>query len=485
MPGPREAAARSVADIIAAIERLEPRDREQLYLTLLNWRRIPLSTSGSSASVQAPDERNEKVLKPASPRTYLSEPSVVPAPSFAPRHKPKKIELRLYDMDNIAPAFSKETLGRLETHLARIDEWTDQLPDHLRAMGLSFSVTQESRLPTAQERKTMAPLVFPFYFIDERIGVGATDKVQRLFRIMDDHGVPEFVPGLAKKIRNQIESDWNSSLRAVTVPPGTLANVKRAPKCVFMRGARLATESQRDERYYSNVVVHEFGHACNLSGPTAHVHDGTAMESAKSVAEMKRELYKYNKRHATAISSTLSLLSAIAVVAALTTGCGHGPPRYACHEPGSGDCQGCDAPSLLSLAEQRAQGAAAVASLIAAERKSGLFTDGVGGDESLRYFRVEPAVAWDVSGAHEPATTRLSDLDEVARAHPRRGVYWVTIRIAGYAGRDRVFIRVDAVDHAWREDHFLDEATSSEYCVRNDGTKLTVDIVTPIVILKD
>ena len=96
-----------------------------------------------------------------------------------------------------------------------------------------------------------------------------------------------------------------------------------------------------------------------------------------------------------------SLLSAIALVAVMAA-CGHGQASRVCREEAPGQCRGCDTPSRLSAAEQQAQGTAAVASLIAAERKTGLLTDAVGGDLALRYFRVEPATLWDRGGDHEP-----------------------------------------------------------------------------------
>lgn len=488
MPDPRQGAARSVAEIIAAISQLSPAEREQLYITLLYGRARPPARQGPSVPAAAasalagdvgaePDPATIEALAHEVARTSASLPRAKKRPA-------KRIEIRLYDVDNIAPAFSERMMRRLEAHLAQIDDWTDQLSGHLRAMGLSFSVTSEPRLPTAKERRAMAPLVFPFYFMDETIGVGATDRVRRLTTIMDEHGIPEYVPGLTTKIRHKVASDWNNSVRAVTVPPGTLGNSKRAPKCTFLRGSLLASEARLDETYYANLVVHEFGHACNLSGIGAHVHDGSAMEPAKSTAEMKRELYTYNKRHATAISSTLSLLSAIALVAVMAA-CGHGQASRVCREEAPGQCRGCDTPSRLSAAEQQAQGTAAVASLIAAERKTGLLTDAVGGDLALRYFRVEPATLWDRGGDHEPVVNDLATLDAAARAAPRRGLYWVTLRVRGYAGSDRVFVQVDVIDHTWLGTGFLDESTTAEYCLRHDAGKLVVDVVTPVVIIKD
>ena len=168
MPDPRQGAARSVAEIIAAISQLSPAEREQLYITLLYGRARPPARQGPSVPAAAasalagdvgaePDPATIEALAHEVARTSASLPRAKKRPA-------KRIEIRLYDVDNIAPAFSERMMRRLEAHLAQIDDWTDQLSGHLRAMGLSFSVTSEPRLPTAKERRAMAPLVFPFYF---------------------------------------------------------------------------------------------------------------------------------------------------------------------------------------------------------------------------------------------------------------------------------------------------------------------------------
>lgn len=211
------------------------------------------------------------------------------------------------------------------------------------------------------------------------------------------------------------------------------------------------------------------------------------MEKAKTVNAMKSHLYAYNKRHATVISSTLALLSALAALLVLSAGCGGRVANVPCggiKETVDG-CHGCDAPSQLSRSAERALGSAVVASLVANDRRTGNLTDGVGDPLALRYFEAIPSDLYPTAAGDAPVVGGVGALDSVARENPRRPVYLATFHVLGYAGHDRVLVRVEVVNHAWLGDRFYDEKSDAAYCVQRVGGQLKLHVLAPVFLISD
>lgn len=497
MPDQREAAARSVAEIIGAIDLLDAKERERLYLRLLMSRAGSPALSSALASPSGPPTASGHAAT-ALPNPVsvdgirATEEPVLDARSWAKgKHLRTAVQstitIDLYDLAGLLPPLGTSFSTRLESHLANVDKWTDRLPGQLASNQISFKVRIASSVPSARQRRDMSSLAFPVYFIDE----SRMQTLQLVLGIMDEHAVPTVVPGTGRRpIRDKVREDWASGIRGVTVPPGTLGRGRKLPRCTFMKGKRIAQEANGDPTYYANMVAHEFGHACNLFGGGAHPADGSVMEPQKAVAQMKAELYPFNKAHSTLIVSFLISLARLALVASIAFVLGCRPSHIVtggqCIPAPALDisCAGCEVPARLEPRQEQALAVSVLRGVVAQEVEKGVLTDGTGQGVSLRYFLV-PAGLRAALASTTQTVASVSELDAIAREQPHRHVYFIELEPISFAADDRVYLRVRTTNHMWLGDRFFDEETDGTYCVRRVGAAVDLFVVEPPLFLRD
>ncbi|MBL8621835.1 MAG: hypothetical protein JNK64_11045 [Myxococcales bacterium] len=291
MPDPRQGAAAAVANIIAAIDQLDERERQRLYVQLLASRGPPpTSTRPGQAATVLPNAATilpSPVSNATSPatrvRTYLAESGVSgkdTAPDFTgiAASIRKLITIAVYDPTGLAGTELRRGVQRLvETALNGLDATPS-----LAKRGIVFELQWVNRDLRAQERTRFGPMQCPVYLADD-------DKSgSNIIKIIDEHRYPKLVPYMKFDIRQHARDEWGGGLRGTAVPPGLGRAYNRMiflKKSIFTEGDRMGNKT-----LITNALLHEFGHVCNI---TTHATDGTAMATRLTTQRMIGDVLPY------------------------------------------------------------------------------------------------------------------------------------------------------------------------------------------------
>lgn len=312
MPSGDEVPAGYVANIIAAIDRLSPKERAQVYTQLLSQRRGPdtraqgVPNAGATVLPNAATELASPVTvlpshvtaRPRSapaaratpqPRTYLPESGASSSKAdFAAvaASVRKLLEIVIFDPDGIAsPSLRSNVRQLVESALNGISASPSLIDSKI-----VFEVHWTNRELRARDRVLFGPMQCPVYLADD-------DKSgSNIIKIIDEHQYPKFVPFSTHNVRRHVKDEWGGGLRGTAVPPGPGAGFNRMiflKKSVFSEGDRLGNKT-----LVSNALLHEFGHACNIF---THATDGTVMTTRLTTERMSSKVLPYRRRDADAI----------------------------------------------------------------------------------------------------------------------------------------------------------------------------------------
>ena len=179
------------------------------------------------------------------------------------------LRVQIIDLSGALSRYRSTMMKAIEKGLNEVRETA---PEHMRSMGMPGFTTITSyqrREPGAAEKGAQLPLEFPVYAVPRKRDRSSRDRDGRamLRRIMQEYGVPA-------RSQKAVLSDWGDRrIYGAAAPP--LLSFR---KVVFLDSDQLERDDDHDAYFYSNVILHELGHALNVAGRGSHPHDGSVMQ---------------------------------------------------------------------------------------------------------------------------------------------------------------------------------------------------------------
>lgn len=506
MPGAPEhgGASDEIQHILDGIEGLSPAARERLYVRLLY--RSPPHSAPRLLAGEASDPDNPKI------RRYLAEPgraaveasdTIRPTdrePSSAASRSPavgtagqmrsasrsgvltgSVIRLELVDLHGGFSFMMGQPLRQIERHLQNLDAWAGHL-NLISKHNISFALSLRSREPSVKEKASLPPRLFPFYIVDE-----SRTGFETVLRIINEHGYPVMVPGSNVSARDYAERSWRTPILGVTMPAFGADKSRRFLKCIFLKGREIERHAHGNSAYVSNVILHEFGHACGIFSQRTNPHpkDASAMQSGVPPAQLMMGLRPYNQRHAQIVLSMMATLSRVSLVLLLVAlaACGRGHPSSpapcAVDSSSQGSCATCGAPSTLAPTARDALAQRLLTTILRKDSVASTF--GLRSADPV-YLMVD-GHDWRFDGV--PTVGRADELDPRLRQHPDTPVTILQLKVLGASGVDSIYLEATVIERFWSSGYgrIWQDLAIGTYCLRRRGDAVIVTSVSPPIYL--